>query len=334
MAALLQDRYGPPQTALRFDQVERPKPGPTDVLVKMRATSINSPDWLAVTGIPYAVRPSLGLLRPTTQVRGTDIAGVIEEVGASVEEFEPGDPVLGSLWDANQRSHPPGTFAEYTVVTATRIIKKPDSITWQEAGSSPLSGLTALAAIRHVADVQPGQHVLINGASGGVGTMAIQIAKAYDANVTAVCSSRNVELVESLGADHVIDYTRHDFTKGRARYDIILDNVMNRAPSATTRVLNNDGLFLPNSVGNTGRWFGGLPRMGRAGLLGLASRKRVKFVTCEVDSTRLTELADLVTTGNVRTVIDSVFSLQDGPDAIERMLSHRASGQVVISMTD
>ena len=329
MKAIVQERYGAPQQVLKLEEVDRPPVGDDDVLIRVRATSVNTPDWITVAGVPYGLRLRFGLWRPPTPVRGTDVAGVVEAVGASVTELQPGDEVFGSSWADTLAT--PGTFAEFTVAPASKLIKKPARLTFEEAAASVMSGLTALIAMRDVGQVGPGTRVLINGASGGVGTFAVQIAKALSAEVTGVCSTRNLELVRSLGADHVIDYTVEDFTQGGRRYDALLDNVMNHPPSATARVLSPTGIFIPNSVGNTGGFFAGLPRMARAGVLGLGST-RVQFVSCVVNREHLDTLAALLESSDVKVVIDTVYPLSEAASAVAHMLGHHARGQVVIAV--
>jgi NADPH:quinone reductase-like Zn-dependent oxidoreductase len=329
MKAIVQVRYGAPERVLKLDDLDRPSAGDDDVLIRVRATSVNTPDWITVTGVPYILRLKSGLRRPRAPVRGTDIAGVVEAVGTNVTDFHPGEEVFGSSWsDALTTS---GTFAEAAVVPASQLIRKPAGLSFEEAAASVMSGLTALLAIRDVGRVQPGTRVLINGASGGVGIFAVQIAKALGAEVTGVCSTRNVELLRSLRADHVIDYTAEDFTRGERRYDVILDNVMNHPPSATARVLTPTGTFIPNSVGNTGGLFAGLLRMGRAALMGKGSTN-VHFVNCVVNRENLAALATLLESGDIRVVIEKVYPLGDAPTAVGHMLGHHAVGKVVIAV--
>src|SRR6266567_6040286 len=216
MRAVIQDGYGAPERVLRLEEIPVPSIGADDVLIRMRATSINTPDWATVTGVPYILRLSSGLRRPKRPVRGSDIAGVVEAVGRQVTDLAPGDEVLGSLWGSAIGSRA-GAFAQYTVAPASQLVKKPAGLSFEEAAASVMTGLTAMIAMRDVGQVRPGTRVLINGASGGVGTMAVQIAKSLGAEVTGVCSTRNVELVRSLGADHVIDYTKQDFTQSQQR---------------------------------------------------------------------------------------------------------------------
>ena len=330
MKAIVQDRYGAPQRVLKLDEVDRPSVGDDDVLIRMRATSVNTPDWITVTGVPYIIRLRFGLWQPPTPVRGTDIAGVVEAVGKNVTDLQPGDEVFGSSWADTLAT--PGTFAEFTVAPASKLIKKPVRLTFEEAAGSVMSGLTAMIAMRDVGRVGPGTRVLINGASGGVGTLAVQIAKALGAEVTGVCSTRNLALVRSLGADHVIDYTEEDFTRSERRYDVILDNVINRPSSATARVLTPNGMLIPNSIGNTGGFFTGLPRMARAALMGRGSTD-VQFVKgWVVNPENLVALAALLESGDVKVVIDKVYPLSEAADAVAHMLGHHAIGKVVISV--
>jgi NADPH:quinone reductase-like Zn-dependent oxidoreductase len=331
MLAVVQTGYGAPERVLRVQQVQRPSAGDGEVLVRVRATSVNTPDWLMVTGVPYLLRLQFGLRGPKSPVRGTDVAGVVEAVGTGVSDLQPGDEVFGSLWDPKRPVHPHGTFAEFTVASASQLIKKPVGLTFEEAAAAVMSGLTALVAIRDVGRVGPGTRVLINGVSGGVGTFAAQIAKALGAEVTGVCSTSSLELVQSLGVDHTIDYTREDFTRSGHRYDVIFDNVMNHQPSATVRVLTPGGTFIPNSVGNTGGLAAALPRMARAALIGRGSTN-VKFVRYVVDRGILEALATFLESGDVKVVIDSTYPLSDAGDAVARMLGHHARGKVVISV--
>ena len=328
MKAIVQESYGPPEQVLRLADVDRPPIGDDDVLIRLRATSVNTPDWITVTGVPYILRLRSGLRRPRTPVRGTDVAGVVETVGTNVTDLQPGDEVFGSSWAGALAT--PGTFAEFTAVPASQLIKKPTRLTSEEAAASVMSGLTALSAIRDVGKVESGARVLINGAAGGVGTFAVQIAKALGAEVTGVSSTRNLELLRSLGADHVIDYTKEDFTRGDRRYDVILDNVMNHRPSKTARVLTPTGIFIPNSVGNTGGLFAGLPRMARAALMGRGSTN-VRLVTLVVNRENLEALAALLEPRDVKVVIDKVYPLSQAADAVAHMLGHHARGKVVIA---
>lgn len=323
MLAVVQHGYGTPERVLHTEEIDRPSVGDDDVLVRVRATSVNTPDWVNVSGVPSILRLRSGVRRPRTPVPGTDAAGVVEVVGKHVTDLQPGDEVFGSSWPR------PGTFAEYAVAPAIQLTKKPAALTFEEAGASAMAGLTALTAIRDVSQVGPRTRVLINGASGGVGTFAVQIAKALGAEVTGVCSTRNLELVQSLGADQVVDYTREDFTRGERGYDLILDNVMNHPPSAVSRLLSPTGTFIPNSIGISGGVFGGLPRSMRAALLGLGSTN-VRFVTLTINREGLQALTTLIESGDVTVVIDKVYPLAEAADAVANVLGHHARGKVAI----
>ena len=255
MRTILQSGYGEPERVLVQGESDIPTPGDGEVLVRVHATSVNTPDCIATLGVPYALRLVSGLRAPLSPVRGSDVAGVVEAVGAHVTGFAPGDAVFGSVWTGGYKRGAPGTFCEYTVVPAAQLAHKPAQLSFEEAAGAVMSGVTALVAMRDVARVRAGQQVLVNGASGGLGTFAVQIARALGARVTGVCSTRNVELVRSLGASHVIDYTRTSYPEQDARYDVVMDNVMNHPPSVSARVLTANGVLLPNSIG-THKWLG------------------------------------------------------------------------------
>jgi NADPH:quinone reductase-like Zn-dependent oxidoreductase len=330
MKAIVQEGYGAPEQVLQLQEVDRPSIGDDDVLVRVRATSVNTPDWITVAGVPRLLRLKSGLRQPSNPVRGSDVAGIVEAVGKNVTDLQPGDEVFGSSWD-NKVTTQAGAFAELTVAPASQLIKKPVRLTFEEAAASVMSGLTALIAMRDVGRVGRGTRVLINGASGGVGTFAVQIAKALGAEVTGVCSTRNLELVRSLGADHVIDYTEQDFTHSAQRYDVILDNVMNHPPSSTAQVLTPNGMLIPNSIGNKGGLFAGLPRMARAALMGRGSTE-VRFVTCVVNRENLDALAALLESGDTKVVIDKIYALGETANAVGHMLGHHARGKVVVAV--
>jgi NADPH:quinone reductase-like Zn-dependent oxidoreductase len=291
---------------------------------------VNTPDWITVAGVPRILRLRSGLRRPKSPVRGSDVAGVVAAVGPRVTDFRPGDEVFGSLWERTVKS-PAGTFAEYAVAPAAQLVKKPAGLGFTDAAASVMTGITALAAMRDAGGVGAGTRVLVNGASGGVGIMAVQIAKVLGAEVTGVCSTRNVELVRSLGADHVIDYTEEDFTRSQQRFDVILDNVLNHPPAATARVLAPDGVLIPNSIGNTGGLLAGLPRMARAALMGKRSTT-VKFVTTDVTRENLGALLRLLESGQVRVVIDETYPLDKAASAVAHMLGHHARGKIAITV--
>lgn len=330
MRAIVQHGYGTPRDVLRPGQVQCPSPGAAEVLIRVRATSVNTPDWATVAGVPSIFRLSTGLRRPGQPVRGSDVAGVVEAAGPHVTGLQPGDEVFGSLWGSTAKTHA-GAFAEYTVAPGSQVARKPAALSFQDAAASVMTGLTALIAMRDVGQVADGSRVLVNGASGGVGTMAVQIAASMGAEVTGVCGTRNVELVRSIGAARVIDYTTEDFTRDRQRYDVILDNVLNRPPSATTRLLTPRGVLIPNSIGNTGGLLAGLPRIARAMLIGLG-RTTVKTATLTVNRDNLSALAGLLESGAVRVVIDRTYPLDRTADAVAHMLGHHARGKVAITV--
>ncbi|MFJ4657444.1 NAD(P)-dependent alcohol dehydrogenase [Nocardia sp. NPDC088792] len=331
MKAIVQRGYGAPERVFALDEIARPAIGADDVLVAMRATSVNTPDWATAIGLPYILRLQSGLRTPATPVRGSDIAGIVQAVGANVTEFEPGDEIFGSTWDP-AASTPSGTFAEYAVAPACRLIAKPAELTFEEAAASVMSGITALTAMRDVGEVAPGKRVLINGASGGVGTLAVQIAKARGAEVTGVCSTRNIEFVQSLGADHVIDYTREDFTRGPQRYDVILDNVLNHSPAVTARLLTPGGILIPNSLGEARGLLGSMPRIGRALLMTRWGSTDVRTVTCVPNRDNLGALAALLVPGDLKVIIEKTYPLAEAAAAMAHMSSHRARGKIAITI--
>jgi NADPH:quinone reductase-like Zn-dependent oxidoreductase len=326
MRAVIQGGYGAPERVLGLEEIPVPPVGADDVLVRMRATSVNTPDWATVTGVPYIGRLASGLRRPKRPVRGSDVAGVVEAVGGRVTDLVPGDEVLGSTWLLA------GAFAQYVAMPAAQLVKKPAGLTFTDAAASVMTGLTALTAMRDVAQAGVGARVLINGASGGVGTMAVQIAKALGAEVTGVCgTARTIELVRSLGADHVIDYTKEDFTQSRQRFDVILDNVLNRPPKATARVLAPNGVLIPNSIGYTGGLFAGLPRMARAVLMGQLGSTSVKLVSPAVNRENMDALLRLLESGEVKVVIDKTYPLDQAAGAVTHMLEHHPNGKIAIT---
>lgn len=327
MRAIIQTGYGAPERVLHLAETARPAPGPDDVLVRVRATSVNTPDWATVAGVPHVLRLPTGLRRPKNPIRGTDVAGTVEAVGARVTDLRPSDEVFGSQWSSPHA----GAFAEYAVVPAAQLVKKPAELSFETAAASVMTGLTALIAMRDVGRVRAGTSVLVNGASGGVGTMAVQVARSLGAEVTGVCGTRNADLVRSLGADHVIDYTQRPFTQTQHRYDVILDNVLNHSPKAVARLLTPHGVLIPNSIGNTGALLGALPRIARATLMG-KGRTNVGFTTLGVTRENLSALVELLDTGKVRVVIDQTYPFDKAPTAVAHVLTHHASGKVAISV--
>jgi NADPH:quinone reductase-like Zn-dependent oxidoreductase len=323
MKAIVQDRYGSPDEVLSLREVDTPAPKETEVLVRVHAAAIHPGDWMVVTGRPYLIRPMFGLPGPRKSTPGFDVAGVVEEVGGSVTELQPGDEVFGQC---------NGSCAEYVTASPDRLALKPSGFNFTEAAACPLSGDTALRALRDAGRVRPGHRILINGASGGVGTFAVQIGKSMGAEVTGVCSTRNLELVRSLGADHVIDYTREDFTQGDRRYDFILDNVGNRAMATCRRVVAPGGRYVPNSGTSGGRWIGPLGRTLTAMLLSaVVPRQGRPFVALGAQEDLLA-LKELLASGQVRPVIDGTYRLADVPAAFRHLESGHARGKVVIEV--
>ncbi|MEX1994209.1 MAG: NAD(P)-dependent alcohol dehydrogenase [Steroidobacteraceae bacterium] len=326
MQAIVYDEYGAPDV-LRLAQVERPLPGDNQLLIRIRAAAANPLDWHYMRGTPYLMRMESGYRRPVDPRLGVDVSGIVEAVGKAVTQFKPGDAVFGT---AN------GAFAEYAITAARRVVLKPANLTFQQAAAVPVAALTALQALRDKGQIQPGQKVLINGASGGVGTFAVQIAKTMGAEVTGVCSTRNVELVRSLGADHVIDYTQQDFTEGNERYDLIIDNVFNRSLSEYRRVLGPTGRYV--LIGGGGpednKWLGPLGALARMWLVSLFVDQELGFMLSATRQDDLRELAALMEAGKIRPVIDRSYALRDVPAALRYLETGRARGKVVIMMED
>lgn len=344
MKAIVQHGYGAPEEVLRLGDLPDPTPGPGEVLVAMRATSVNTPDWITTTATPAViVRPQAGWRTPRKPVRGTDIAGVVVAVGDGVDDLPPGTEVMGSTWAGSLRRGY-GTFAELTVARADRLIPKPGWLPFGEAAASVMSGNTARTALCEVADIGPGTTVLVNGASGGVGTFAVQIAAALGAFVTGVCSGRNAALVTGLGAQDVIDRTTTDFTTVGRRFDVVLDNVLNHPLRRIGRVVADGGLLIPNSVGPTdgplGGLLAGLPRMLGGMALGATPLKhlvglghlRVATATEQPSREALAAVVDLLASKDVRPVVAATYPLEKAPAAVAHMLSHRARGNVVIEV--
>jgi NADPH:quinone reductase-like Zn-dependent oxidoreductase len=323
MKAIVYRCYGSPDV-LRFEDIEKPTLADDQLLVRVHAASVNPLDWHYMRGTPYLVRTDSGFGKPTNPRLGVDFAGTVEAVGKNVKRFKPGDEVFGGR---------DGAFAEYVTVREERaVVLKPASVTFEQAASVPIAGITALQALRDKGQIHPGQKILINGASGGVGTFAVQIAKSLGAEVTGVCSTRNVTLVQSLGADHVIDYTREDFTKGRERYDLIVDTVGNHPLLEYRRVLTPKGMFILIGAPNEGRWLGGVSVMLKAMMLSpFVSQQFVPFLA-ELNQKDLTVLGDLMQAGKLTPVIDRRYKLSEVPAAIRYLEQGHARGKVVISV--
>jgi NADPH:quinone reductase-like Zn-dependent oxidoreductase len=324
MKAIVQDTYGGPEV-LRLEDVDMPSPQPDQVLLRVRAASVNPADWHFVRGEPYIMRVmGYGLRRPRNRIPGFDVAGIVEAVGSQVTRFTPGDAVVGHLWDGG------GAFAEYACASEDNLAAKPDALAHDQAAALPVAGLTALTAMRDVGRVTPGQTVLINGASGGVGTFAVQIARTLGAHVTGVCSTPNVDLVASLGADRVIDYTREDFTAGSDRYGVVLDNVANHRLSALRGVVAPGGTLMPNNGDSQDRWVGAAARTSGSQLLSPFVAERIRAVQASMRREDLAALVDLVDSGMVTPVIGQTFSLGDTPAAIAHVEAGHARGKTVI----
>lgn len=330
MKAIVQRNYGSPAAVLALGETAAPGYRGDEVRIRVKAASVNTPDWIAVTGTPYVLRFVFGLLRPTRRIRGTDVAGIVEAVGEDVRDLKVGDEVFGSTYTSDLRNE--GSFAELAVAPAEQLVSKPRSLSFEHAAGAVMSGLTAMIAICDVAKVEPGMRVLINGASGGVGLFAVQFAKALGAEVTGVCSTRNLDLVRSAGADHVIDYTGERWIDTGVRYDVVLDNVMNHWPRATMRLLTPGGVLLPNSVGPGGGFFAGLFRMLAAYLRGRGTG-RVRFVECDYRRDKLVELHEWLESGRVQVIVDTVYRWEDAARAVEHMARRRARGKIVITMS-
>src|SRR5437016_5540727 len=325
MKAIVYCDYG--LSNLRLEDVEKPVPNDDQVLVKVHAASVNPYDWHFVEGTPKIMRMmGVGLRKPKDTRLGVDFAGTVEAVGKNVTQFKPGDEVFGGRG---------GAFAEYVCPRATRAIAlKPANVTFEQAASVNIAGITALQALRDKGKVQPGQTVLINGASGGVGTFAVQIATSLGAEVTGVCSTRNLEMVRSLGADHVIDYTKEDFAKGDQRYDAILDNVPNHSLSECRRVLNPQGKYVMIGGGgpNDHRWIGPFGRLIQTLVLSPFVSQKMGMMMAELKKSDLAILGDMMQSGKLKPVIDRAYKLSELPAAIAYLEEGHARGKVVITV--
>src|SRR6266446_6667491 len=325
MKAIVYCDYG--LTNLKLEDIEKPTPNDDQILVKVRAASINPYDWHFIEGTPKIMRMmGVGLRKPKDTRLGVDFAGTVEAVGKNVTNFKPGDEVFGGKG---------GAFAEYVCPRANRAIAlKPANITFEQAASVNIAGITALQGLRDKGKVQPGQKVLINGASGGVGTFAVQIAKSFGADVTGVCSARNADLVRSLGADHVIDYAKEDFTKGEQRYDAILDNVANHSLSECRRVLTPKGKYVMIGGGgaNEQGFLGVMARPLKAMILSPFISQQMGMMMADANQKDLTVLADMMQTGKLKPVIDRTYKLDQVPDAIRYLEEGHARGKVIIAV--
>ena len=319
MQAIVQDKYGSAEV-LEARDIARPEIADDEVLVRVHAASVHVGDWILMTGSPFVMRFATGLRKPKNPVPGTDVAGTVEAVGKDVQGLRPGDEVFG--WAD-------GAFAEYASAKETQFIKKPAGLSFEQASAIGVSATTALQLLRDNGKVQPGQKVLINGASGGVGTFAVQIAKAFGAEVTGVSSTKNLDMVRSIGADHVIDYTREDFTKGTERYDLILDNVGNHSMAETRRALTPRGTLISNGGGHED---GKLGRTIRAMFASMVVRQQAAPTVKSQNHDDLVALKSLVESGKVTPVIDRTYPLIETPLAIGHVAAGHARGTVVLTV--
>jgi len=321
MKAIAYHNYGSPDV-LKCEEIEKPTAGDDEVLIRVRAAAANPLDWHYMKGMPYILRIGAGLRKPKEPRLGVDVAGLVEAVGRNVTRFKPGDKVFGSCR---------GAFAEYACTSESRVVMKSDNVTFEQAACLNVAALTALQALRDRGKIQPGHKVLINGAAGGVGTFAVQIARSFGAEVTGVCSSRNVEMVRSIGADRVIDYTQEDFTNRGQRYDVILDSVGNHSLLAFRRVLNPKGIYI--QVGGPDyRWIGPLVRVITALVLSMFVRQSLGVFLTRSKKEDLSIMHQLMEDGKVKPVIDKRYGLIEVPEAIRYLAEGHARGKVVITL--
>jgi NADPH:quinone reductase-like Zn-dependent oxidoreductase len=318
--AVVQARYGPPADVLTVGELPAPRAGDGEVVVRVRAAGVNWADCALTHGVPYMLRAGYGLSRPKNQVRGTDVAGTVEAVGSGVTDLHEGDEVFGSCT---------GAFAEQAIARDGDVIAKPTTIPFEAAAGVPMAALVALQALRDVGHVQPGQRVLVNGASGGIGTFAVQIAKTLGAEVTGVCSTPHLELVRSIGADHVIDYRSEDFTRNGRRYDVILDMADDRSLPDRRRALTPNGTLIPNS-GRGDRFVGSLGRIVWARLASLVVSQSFHPFLSTQKRDDLVALRDLLEDGSVRPIVGETHPLEEASAAVEHAGGGHATGKVVI----
>jgi NADPH:quinone reductase-like Zn-dependent oxidoreductase len=323
MKAVVYRQYGSPDV-LQIEEVEKPTPADDEVLVKVRAASLNPLDWHYMRGLPYLVRLMNGIGRPKSPRLGVDFSGIVEAAGKNVRQFKVGDEIFGA---AN------GALAEYVTSTEVGLALKPSNMTFEQAAAVPIAAITALQGLRDKGQIKPGQKVLINGASGGVGTFAVQIAKSFGAEVTGVCSTRNVDMVRSIGADHVIDYTKEDFTQGAQHYDLIFDTVGSHALLDYRRVMTPAGIFVIVGGPSSGAWLGPMTSLFKASLLSpFVSQKFRMFLADANKNEDLDALRDLMQDGKLTPVIDKQYSLGDVREAMRYLEAGHARGKVVISL--
>jgi len=316
MKAIVYTKFGPPDR-LQLKEVDKPTPKDNEILIKVRAASANAYDWRHLRADPFLIRlMGAGLLRPKHRILGADVAGQVEAVGGQVKQFRPGDEVFG------EGSY--GGFAEYVCVDESRFVLKPANLTFEEAAAIPMAALTALQGLRDKGQIQAGQKVLINGASGGVGTFAVQIAKAFEAEVTGVCSTAKMDLVRSIGADHVIDYTQEDVTKGGRQYDLIFDVAAYHKISDYKRILSSNGNFVVAG--------GPMARMLHLMLLSMTGAKNMKLMVAKIDQKDLLFIIELINLGKVKPIIDRRYPLNETAEALRYLEEGHARGKVVITV--
>lgn len=324
MKAFVAYEYGPPEGVLELGEVARPVIDDDQVLVKVEAISVHPGDWHLIAGLPYVVRiMGFGVRRPKTNVPGSEIAGRVEAVGKNVTRFQPGDEVYGEVSKA---------YAEYVAAPEDLLALKPANLTFEQAAAVPVSAFTALQGVRDKGDVKPGQKVLVIGASGGVGTYAVQIAKSYGAEVTGVCSTRNVDMVRSIGADHVIDYTTEDILESGQRYDVILDTAGSRPLSILRRALTPKGTLVIIGGEGGGNWFGAVSRTLKGLLLSPFVGQRLRAYVASANKEDLETLTGLIESGEVTPVIDRTMEFAEIPEALRYLGEGHTQGKVVISV--
>jgi NADPH:quinone reductase-like Zn-dependent oxidoreductase len=323
MKGVVRRCYGSPEV-VRYEDIAKPTPKDDEVLVKVHAASVNPLDWHDLEGTPYLVRTDTGLGKPENPRLGVDFAGTVEAVGKNVTRFKPGDEVFGGRT---------GAFADYVTVREARAVApKPANMTFEQAAAVPIAGITALQALRDKGQIRAGQKVLINGASGGVGTFAVQLAKSYGTEVTGVCSTKNVDLVRSLGADHVIDYTKEDVTKGAQRYDLIIDTVGTHSLLDYRRVLNPNGIYVMVGSTDPGKWFGWLVAPIEGLILSKFVNQKFTLMLAELNQDDLAKLATLMQSGKVTPVIDRRYKLSEAAEALRYVEKGHARGKVILTV--
>ena len=326
MKAAVRDRFGPPESVVEIRELAKPVPADDEVLVRVRAASINIADWYSVTGRPWIARPTTGLRKPKSNRLGVDFAGTVEAVGKDVTQFRPGDEVFGGR---------DGALAEYVCVREERaVVPKPDNVTFEQAAAVPVAALTALQGLRDKGQLEPGQRVLINGASGGVGTFAVLVAKALGAHVTGVCSTHNVETARSLGADHVIDYTREDFTRSDEHYDLMLDVAGSRSWSECKRVLHPEATVVLVGGPKSNRLLGPIGHVAAMRLGSVRGSRKVVFFVATFNKPDMQTLRELLASGKMTPAIDRRYALSEIADAFHYLGEGHARGKIVVAVDD